>query len=99
LGALNMKLARYIHKEEESYGILHEQTIISLPKVATNLHATLPKTIEEFIASGQIVQVTVESLLAFADQEEVDALSVPLNQVQLLAPIKSPPKILCLGWN
>jgi 2-keto-4-pentenoate hydratase/2-oxohepta-3-ene-1,7-dioic acid hydratase in catechol pathway len=94
-----MKLARYIHKNEESYGILKDETVISLPKLATSLHATLPESMEEFVASGQIARVTVESLLALADQEEVDAVSVPLSQVQLIAPIKSPPKILCLGWN
>ena len=94
-----MKLARYIHKNEESYGVLKEQTVISLPKLATSLQATLPTTIEEFIVSGQIAQVTVESLLAIADEELIEKLSVPLSQIQLLAPIKSPPKILCLGWN
>jgi 2-keto-4-pentenoate hydratase/2-oxohepta-3-ene-1,7-dioic acid hydratase in catechol pathway len=94
-----MKLARYTHKKEESYGILKDETLISLPKLATILHATLPASMEEFVASGQIARVTVESLLALADQEEVDAVSVPLSQVQLIAPIKSPPKILCLGWN
>jgi 2-keto-4-pentenoate hydratase/2-oxohepta-3-ene-1,7-dioic acid hydratase in catechol pathway len=94
-----MKLVRYIHKTEESYGLLKEETIISLPKVATSLHATLPKTIEEFVASGQIAHVTVESLLSLADQEEIDSVSIPLSQVQLMAPIKFPPKIICLGWN
>jgi hypothetical protein len=49
-----MKLAPYVYKDEESYGILKKQTIISLPKVAAILHATLPTTIEEFIALGQI---------------------------------------------
>jgi 2-keto-4-pentenoate hydratase/2-oxohepta-3-ene-1,7-dioic acid hydratase in catechol pathway len=94
-----MKLTRYIYKNEESYGVLKEQTVISLPKLADSLHATLPTTIEEFVVSGQIAQVTVESLLAIADEELIEKLSIPLSQVQLLAPIKSPPKILCLGWN
>jgi 2-keto-4-pentenoate hydratase/2-oxohepta-3-ene-1,7-dioic acid hydratase in catechol pathway len=94
-----MKLARYMYKDEASYGILKEQTIISLPKVAAILHVTLPITIEEFIALGQITQVTVEGLMAIADEDMVEEASFQLSQVQLLAPIKSPPKILCLGWN
>jgi 2-keto-4-pentenoate hydratase/2-oxohepta-3-ene-1,7-dioic acid hydratase in catechol pathway len=94
-----MKLARYIHKNEESYGILKEQTVIPLPKLATILQATLPTSMEAFIVSSQIAQVTVESLLAIADEALIEKLSIPLSQVQLLAPIKSPPKILCLGWN
>ena len=94
-----MKLARYINKNEESYGVLKQETVISLPQLATSLQATLPASIEEFVVSGQITQVTVESLLAIADEELIEKLSVPLSHVQLLAPIKSPPKILCLGWN
>ncbi len=94
-----MKLVRYVYKNEESYGVLRAQTIISLPKMATILQATLPTTIDEFVVSGQIAQVTVESLLAIADEETIDAASVPLSQAQLQAPMKFPPKILCLGWN
>ena len=94
-----MKLARYIHKNEESYGVLKDETVISLPNLATGLQATLPASMEEFVTLGQIAQVTVESLLAIADEELIEKLSIPMSQVQLLAPIKSPPKILCLGWN
>jgi hypothetical protein len=94
-----MKLARYIHKSVESYGILTEETVISLPNLATLLHATLPHTIEAFVVLGQATQVTVKSLLDIAEPEVVAAASVPLSQVQLQAPLRSPPKILCLGWN
>jgi 2-keto-4-pentenoate hydratase/2-oxohepta-3-ene-1,7-dioic acid hydratase in catechol pathway len=94
-----MKLARYINKNEESYSLLKQEAVISLPQLAASLQATLPVTMEEFVVSGQIVHVTVESLLAIADEELIEKLSVPLSQVQLLAPIKSPPNILCLGWN
>jgi 2-keto-4-pentenoate hydratase/2-oxohepta-3-ene-1,7-dioic acid hydratase in catechol pathway len=94
-----MKLARYIHKNQESYGVLKDQTAISLPDLAAVLHATLPSTLEEFVAWGRSVQVTVESLLAIADEDMLETVSTPLTQVRLLAPMKSPPKILCLGWN
>ncbi len=98
-GVANMKLARYIYKSQESYGVLQGQSLFSLPALATVLHATLPATLEEFVALGRIAQVTVESLLAIADEDMLETVSVPLSQVQLLAPLKSPPKILCLGWN
>ena len=94
-----MKLSRYAYKNTESYGILKEQTIISLPTLALLLHATLPTTLEQFIALGQTAQVTVESLLAIADQKIVETASVRLSEAKLLAPVSSPPKILCLGWN
>jgi 2-keto-4-pentenoate hydratase/2-oxohepta-3-ene-1,7-dioic acid hydratase in catechol pathway len=98
-GAADMKLARYIHKTQESYGVLSDQTLISLPALAAVLRAMLPASLEEFVALGQSAQVTVESLLAIADEDMLETVSVPLSQVQLLAPLKSPPKILCLGWN
>ncbi|MCW4019233.1 MAG: fumarylacetoacetate hydrolase family protein [Candidatus Bathyarchaeota archaeon] len=94
-----MKLARFTYKNEESYGILTEQTVISLSRMATRLFATLPTSMDEFVVAGQMAYVTVKSLLDLADPEERDLVSIPLSDVQLLAPIKAPPKILCLGWN
>ncbi|MCW4009229.1 MAG: fumarylacetoacetate hydrolase family protein [Candidatus Bathyarchaeota archaeon] len=94
-----MKLARYTYKNEESFGILKEQTVIALPKLAAALNAKLPTTVEEFVALGQDAQVTVKRLLDTADEEVVGEASVPLGQLRLLAPVASPPKILCLGWN
>ena len=94
-----MKLVRYSNRNQESYGILRGENVVSLSKVAAVLNATLPKTLEEFVALGETAKVTVESLLAIAEPEVVNMASAPLKQLQLLAPIASPPKILCLGWN
>jgi 2-keto-4-pentenoate hydratase/2-oxohepta-3-ene-1,7-dioic acid hydratase in catechol pathway len=94
-----MKIVRYNHKNKETYGILYPQTLLNLPALAQNLKTNLPSTIDEFIATNETTQKTTRSLLSKAQEADLTNASVPLNEVQLLAPIASPPKILCLGWN
>jgi 2-keto-4-pentenoate hydratase/2-oxohepta-3-ene-1,7-dioic acid hydratase in catechol pathway len=42
---------------------------------------------------------TAERLLKEADNTSIEDVSVPMSAASLLAPIASPPKILCLGLN
>jgi len=70
-----------------------------LPALAKHFKETLPPTIEEFIASGEKALCTAEALLRKAENSTVANVSAPLNEVALLAPIASPPKIICLGLN
>jgi ureidoglycolate lyase len=70
-----------------------------LPALAKHFNETLPNRIEEFITSGEKTWQTAEALLRKAEANSVENASAPLNQVALLAPIASPPKILCLGLN
>jgi 2-keto-4-pentenoate hydratase/2-oxohepta-3-ene-1,7-dioic acid hydratase in catechol pathway len=48
---------------------------------------------------NQTAQKTAEELLTKAESSDLDAVSIPVNEARLLAPIASPPKILCLGLN
>ena len=55
-----MKLVRYLHRNKESYGILLEDQIIDLLKLAaTTGNSNIPSTIEELISLG----TETESLL------------------------------------
>jgi 2-keto-4-pentenoate hydratase/2-oxohepta-3-ene-1,7-dioic acid hydratase in catechol pathway len=96
--SLTMKLARYSRKDEHSYGILKEHVLLDLPFLAGLLQEKLPLTIEGFITQEDAVQ-TAEAIVAKADKTYLKVASIPLNDLKLEAPIKSPPKILCLGWN
>ena len=58
----------------------------------------LPTTIENFI-SDQTGKETVEKFLSEAKSKDLVEVSIPLNEARFLAPIASPPKILCLGLN
>lgn len=90
-----MRIARYRHNNEESYGALDGQNVVSLPALAQRFKEKLPETIEEFVNAGESAMQTAEKLIAKADINH----STPLTKVSLLAPIKFPPKIVCLGVN
>ncbi len=93
-----MKIARYKYKNKEYYGIMQPEKVLCLPALARRLKTNLPSKLETFIAD-QTAQKTAEALLAKAKSSDLDEISTPLNQIRLLAPIVSPPKILCLGLN
>jgi 2-keto-4-pentenoate hydratase/2-oxohepta-3-ene-1,7-dioic acid hydratase in catechol pathway len=94
-----MKIARFIYKDSLSYGVIDDQNVVSLPNLAFQLQEQLPPTLEEFIAQGEAALGTAEALLSRAKAVGLAQFSVHLNEARLLAPIASPPKIMCLGWN
>ena len=94
-----MRIVRYLHENEECYGVLKEHTVFCLPAVAKHLGQELPERLEEFIALGEKAMKTAEELLMKTDSYHVESFTVPLSKVSLLAPIAAPPKIVCLGLN
>ncbi len=94
-----MKLARYIHNGIQTYGVIKDQKAISLPNLAAQLNSPLSPAIEQFVTSGFTEQKTAQELIDCATPEILNKVSASINEVQLLAPIIFPPKILCLGWN
>ncbi len=72
--------------------------MLSLTSLADSKKTALPSRLEDFIAQEE-AQKTAETLLKEAGLGDVQAVSVPLREVQLLAPVAYPPKIVCLGWN
>ena len=93
-----MKIARYQHKEKEYYGVINGEKLLALGTLSKRYKIHLPYEIETFIAD-QKAQKTAEELLKKAPNSDLDAISIPLKEARLLAPIASPPKILCLGLN
>jgi 2-keto-4-pentenoate hydratase/2-oxohepta-3-ene-1,7-dioic acid hydratase in catechol pathway len=59
----------------------------------------LPEQLEQLIISGLKGIETAERLLENASDKDVKTASLPLSRVRLLAPVASPPKIVCLGLN
>jgi acylpyruvate hydrolase len=74
------------------------EKLLGLGALAKRLKADLPSQIDAFIAD-QKAQKTAEELFTNAKNSDLDAVSIPLSEAKLLAPIASPPKILCLGLN
>jgi 2-keto-4-pentenoate hydratase/2-oxohepta-3-ene-1,7-dioic acid hydratase in catechol pathway len=93
-----VKMARYQHKGKEYYGVMQRERLLCLGALAKRLKTDLPSEIGTFIAD-QTAQKTAEELLTKAKNCDLDAVSIPLSEARLLAPIASPPKILCLGLN
>ncbi len=94
-----MRIARYLHENEECYGVLKEQNVFCLPAVAKHFGQELPERLEELIALDELAMKTAEELLMKTDRYHVESFTVPLSKVTLLAPIAAPPKIVCLGLN
>ena len=94
-----MKLVRCRLEEGEHYGALKDNKVIFLPRLAKRLDEKLPELLEEFIALEVKGVETAERLLEKATENDVKHASSLVNEVVLLAPIASPPKIVCLGLN
>ena len=86
-----MKLVRYSDEEREHYGISMNNKITCLPRLAKRMNEELPELLEDFITLGTRGVETAERLLEQASSQ--------VNEVTFLAPIASPPKIVCLGLN
>lgn len=93
-----MKAVKFQYNGKINYGAMRSQQLLNLPELGKQLGKTLPAEIEQFI-SDQTAWKTAEDLLKKAKPQELKAASIPVGQAKLLAPIASPPKILCLGLN
>lgn len=94
-----VKLIRYQKGEKKEYGTLVEDTIVSLPGLAKKLKMKMPKSLENFIVSETENLETTERILKEAVEKNVRNVTCKFSEVTLLAPIVSPPKIICLGLN
>jgi len=94
-----LKLVRCQRKEREHYGVLANDKVVSLPRLAKHLNVKLPKSLEDFVALGAKGVETAEALLEKATEDEVKHVSSLVSEEVLLAPIAFPPKIICLGLN
>jgi len=82
-----MKLASYIHNQSASCGIVTDDGIIDIPS-NTELHS-----IQEILSTGDSALKTLSALSKSA------AVRIPLETVELLAPLPQPGKILALAGN
>ena len=94
-----MKLVRYSDKQKEHYGVLINNKIVCLPCLAKRLNQKFVERFETFITLGTKGVETAENLVEKASEKDIKNVSSLVNQATLLAPIASPPKIVCLGLN
>jgi 2-keto-4-pentenoate hydratase/2-oxohepta-3-ene-1,7-dioic acid hydratase in catechol pathway len=72
---------------------------LSLPRLAKRLRKEVPLTLESFINNRTSGLEIVEELIKKVCSRDIESVSAPLSAVSLIAPIKAPPKIICLGLN
>lgn len=95
-----MKLVRYRTEEGAAeYGVIAEDGIVSLLKLAKRSRLKIPASLENFIVSETQKLQRVEEMLKGAREEDFRDATCNFGEVTLLAPIVSPPKIICLGLN
>ncbi|MGQ9624977.1 MAG: fumarylacetoacetate hydrolase family protein, partial [Candidatus Bathycorpusculaceae bacterium] len=94
-----MKLVRYSLDGKKLYGALIDDKVICLPSLARKFGEKLPRRIEDFIKLGVKGVETAEKLLTKVMEKDYADVFASVNDVRLLAPIASPPKIICLGLN
>lgn len=93
-----MKIARFQNKGQEHYGTSQHERLLSFNALTKKTQTNLPDKIDDFIFD-QNAQVTAEKLLTETKNRDLNEVSIPIKEAKLLAPIASPPKILCLGLN
>ncbi len=94
-----MRFVRFLHSGVESYGLLVDDEIVSLPTLALALETSLSATIEELIGLRDSDMRTVEQLMLDSTKTEKRKATLKIEDVLFLPPVSSPPKIVCLGLN
>jgi 2-keto-4-pentenoate hydratase/2-oxohepta-3-ene-1,7-dioic acid hydratase in catechol pathway len=93
-----MKIVRYRSGDRVSYGFLSEERVIDLPRLARLCTCKLPSAFEKFIAWNPTAEAA-EKLMEKAERSMLEAAAVRGDEADLLCPISSPSKIICLGLN
>src|SRR5690625_381264 len=98
-----MKFVRFRYKSKTGIGILEEKRIIDL----TELHETifgrqensLPQTLEQLIETSEKSLPYINRLLESYGGEKVDKNSISVSDIEILSPLVSPEKNVCVGLN
>jgi len=93
-----LKLVRYLYSGIESYGFLINEKVMCLPVLSEALGHPLPPNLEGLISLGVEDATAAEGLMR-TSPEEARKATLKVDDVTLLAPVSSPPKIICLGLN
>jgi len=95
-----MRLVRFKLGNKESYGIKSDENLLlDLPALARQMEQPLPSSLNNLVLLGNKGLVRVEHLIKVAKDRATAKATARLKDVKLLAPIDSPPKIVCLGLN
>jgi len=94
-----LRLVRFLLAGTESYGLQTSSGILNLLVLSETLHYSIPPSLDKLISFGIEGLKTVERLVQGSNKSEIRKATIKLSDVKMLAPVASPPKIICLGLN
>jgi len=94
-----VKIARFRVGGKEHYGIVEDEKVVSVTAISPFVKCSMPQSIEELIAHGPETVKEFEEALKNTGGEVLAGATYRLEEVELLAPLVAPPKIVCLGLN
>lgn len=96
-----MKLLTYQNSSnEQKIGILDNDTIIDIEKLGHKTNEIFPASMLELIDAGPETVEKIQNALAGANENTIAAVSIPMAEVAVLAPIPRPRKnIIGIGLN
>ena len=94
-----MKVARFRVGGKEHYGIVEGGKVVSVAAISPFVGCSTPQSVEELIAHEPGAIKEFEETLKNVGGEVLAGATYRLEEVELLAPLVAPPKIVCLGLN
>jgi 2-keto-4-pentenoate hydratase/2-oxohepta-3-ene-1,7-dioic acid hydratase in catechol pathway len=95
-----LRLIRFLQKDNESYAVqTSEDQLLDLLTLSKTLKQPQPSRLEELILHGNKGVQALERLIQNSTENERRKATVKLSSAKMLAPVASPPKIICLGLN
>lgn len=96
-----MKLLTYQNNSgEQKIGILQNDTIIDIETLGFKTNETFPNSMLELIDAGLETVAKINTVLTGANENVIAAVSIPVAEVTILAPIPKPRKnIIGIGLN
>jgi len=95
-----MRVARFVHRGVESYGVLKaDGEIIDLKRISTLEKRSVPCSIDELVSLGFEAESLLRELLSELPDDQKEQVALKKEDVALKAPVIAPQKIVCLGLN
>jgi len=95
-----VKFVRFRSAERESYGIqISQDHILDVPALAQEVKQILPPSLDDLIRLGEKSLAEIAHLIDKVHEKDKNIATISLRNAKLLAPLISPPKIVCLGLN
>ena len=95
-----LKLIRFLHSDTESYGFLiNQDKVMDLRSLSEITMVRLPPDLQGLVSLGQEGIRLVEQVVHNSSEDDKKRATLQIDDITLLAPISSPPKIICLGLN